>query len=325
MIRSRALACIVITASISCATGLGTVVSAAGDTSPQDQPLHVLFSAGATSIFRIQLTVTAHLDGEQTETIGVKTYVAPLTREVKSILTWRAQLRVLTVAADGAEIEESLAGFSATPAEISAADPASAKMAQALNDALAGWNQERTIHYHETLSGQTTGVPVDAAPPLDEQAPRVLSAWLLRALRPIVVLPARPVVLNDSWQEARSVALPNWSGASGSESGQWLSAASGSKLEIRLDDVQQITATVTAGPEKPPEGAADANFRGESLSTVGLDDGRLVNATRSAARTIVWTLTSAAGLSAPPRFSERLAIEIEIENCDETVCEDLHS
>jgi len=325
MIRSRALACIVITASISCATGLGAVVSAAGDTSPQDQPLHVLFSAGATSIFRIQLTVTAHLDGEQTETIGVKTYVAPLTREVKSILTWRAQLRVLTVAADGAEIEESLAGFSATPAEISAADPASAKMAQALNDALAGWNQERTIHYHETLSGQTTGVPVDAAPPLDEQAPRVLSAWLLRALRPIVVLPARPVVLNDSWQEARSVALPNWSGASGSESGQWLSAASGSKLEIHLDDVQQITATVTAGPEKPPEGAADANFRGESLSTVGLDDGRLVNATRSGARTIVWTLTPAAGLSALPRFSDRLAIEIEIENCDETVCDDLHS
>jgi hypothetical protein len=94
---------------------------------------------------------------------------------------------------------------------------------------------------------------------------------------------------------------------------------------VRLDDVQQISASVTAGAEKPPEGAADASFRGESLSTIALEDGRLVGATRSAARNIVWTLTPAAGLSDAPRFSSRLAVEIEIGNCDDTVCDDLHS
>jgi hypothetical protein len=324
MIRSRLLACVSTAATIISAVVIGFSVSAAGEPTPQDQALKVILAAGATSEFRIQLSVTAHLDGEQTETIGAKTYVAPFVREVKSTVSWRAQIRVISVSADGAEIEEMLQNFAATPAEIPAG-PESARMAQALNDALAAWSQDRTIRYRETPSGVTLDIPTEGAPPLDEQAPRVLTAWLLRALRPAAVLPARSVLLNDHWQDARSVTLPNWSGANGWESGQWLAAASGSKLMVRLDDVQQISATVTAGAEKPPEGAADASFRGESLSTIALEDGRLVGATRSAARTIVWTLTPAAGLSDAPRFSSRLAVEIEIENCDDTVCDDLHS
>ncbi|MGB6430929.1 MAG: hypothetical protein WBF06_10090 [Candidatus Acidiferrales bacterium] len=322
MIRARSLAFLSSVALI-VSGAVALAASAAhepGGSVAQGQPLQVLFSAGATSEFRIQLSVTAHVDGQQTQTIGAKTYVAPFTREVKSILTWRAQIRVLSVGADGAEIEESLEDASATPAEIPAG-PESARMAKALNDALAAWSQDRTIRYHESPSGQTLGVPPEGAPELDEQAPRVLTAWLLRALRPAVVLPTRPVLLNDRWQAARAVSLPDWSAASGWESGQWLAAASGSKLMVRLDDVQQISATVAAGPEKPPEGAADANFRGESLSTIALEDGRLVVATRSAARTIVWTLTPAAGLAAPPQFSSRLAVEIEIENCDDTACD----
>ncbi|MGD0840393.1 MAG: hypothetical protein ABSA32_04460 [Candidatus Acidiferrales bacterium] len=323
MPRTRPLACVF----------LATLISSSGAAGPAsgspagDQPLQVIFSVGATFEFRIQLAVTARVDGEQTETIGAKTYVAPFAREAKSVMTWRAQIRVLSVSADGAEIEESLDSFAATPAEIPA-DPQSARMAQALNAALSGWSQERTIRYRETPSGQTLGIPPDAAPPLDEQSPRLLSAWLLRALRPAAVLPARPMILNDHWQDARAIppsALPNWSGASGWESGQWLASASGSKLQVRLDDVQQVSAIVASGPEKPPEGVADASFRGESLSTIALDDARLVAASRSAARAIVWTLTPAAGLSAPPQFSARLTIEIDIENCDETSCDNLHS
>jgi hypothetical protein len=324
MTRSQSLACISIAALIISGAFAGAGVSAEGQPAPQDQPLQVILASGATSEFRIQLSVTAHLDGEQTETIGAKTYVAPFAREVKSVVNWRAQIRVLSASADGAEIEETLQNFSATPAEIPAG-PESARMAQSLNDALAAWSQDRIIHYREAPSGATLDVPAEAAPALDEQSPRVLTAWLLRALRPAAVVPARPVLLNDHWQDARSVTLPNWSGANGWESGQWLAATSGSKLMVRLDDVQQISATVTAGAEKPPEGAADASFRGESLSTIALEDGRLVSATRSAARTIVWTLTPAAGLTDPPRFSSRLAVEIEIENCDDTVCDDLHS
>jgi hypothetical protein len=324
MPRSPSFICIVF-AALAAAFAAGSAVGA-GQSSAADQSLRVIFSAGATSEFRIQLTVTAQLEGEQTETIGAKTYVAPFTREAKSILVWRAQVRVISASADGAEIEESLGDFTATPAEISDADPDSAKMAEALNDALAAWGAVRTIRYRETPAGAAIGVAADAAPALDEQPPRVLTAWLLRALRPAVNLPAQPIVLNDHWEEERAVpALPNWSGASGSESGQWLAADSASKLTVRLDDVQQISAMVTSGPEKPPEGAADADFRGESLGTVALDDGRLVRATRSAARTIVWTLTPAAGLTAPPRFSARLAVAIEIENCDDTSCDDLHS
>jgi hypothetical protein len=324
--RSRSLANIIVAALIVSAVALAAALGAraAGQSAAPDQSLQVILASGATSEFRIQLTVTAHLDGEQTETIGAKTYVAPFARDAKSVLSWRAQIRVISAGADGAEIEETLQNFSATPAEIPAG-PESARMAESLNDALAAWSQDRTVRYRETPSGATLGVPAEAAPALDEQSPAVLGAWLLRALRPAAVLPTRPVLLNDRWQDARSVSLPNWSGANGWESGQWLAAASGSKLMVRLDDVQQISATVAAGAEKPPEGAADASFRGESLCTIALEDGRLVGATRSAARTVVWTLTPAAGLADPPRFSSRLAVEIEIENCDDTVCDDLHS
>jgi hypothetical protein len=323
--RSRSLADMSIAAlTISAIVVSALGARAAGQSRAPERSLQVIFASGATSEFRIQLTVTAHLDGQQTETIGAKTYVAPFAREVKSVLSWRAQIRVISAGSDGADIEETLQNFSATPAEIPAG-PESARMAESLNDALAAWSQDRTIRYRETPAGATLGVPPEAAPALDEQSPPVLTAWLLHALRPAAVIPARPVLLNDRWQDARSVSLPNWSGANGWESGQWLAAASGSKLMVRLDDVQQISATVTAGPEKPPEGAADASFRGESLSTIALEDGRLVGATRSAARTIVWTLTPAAGLTDPPRFTSRLAVEIEIENCDDTVCDDLHS
>jgi hypothetical protein len=307
----------------SAAVAAGAISSASDDAGP-GQPFHVTFTSSANSEFRIQLTVTAHLEGQHTETIGAKTYVSPFTRDAKSILTWRAQTRVIAASADGAEIEETLDGFSSTSAEISA-DPDAARLAQALNAALSAWSHAAAFRYRETLSGETLGLPAEGAPALDEQSPRVLTAWLLHALRPAAALPARPVILDDHWQDARSVALPNWTGANGWESGQWMAAASGSKFQVRLDDVQQISATVAQGPEKSPDGAAQANFRGESLSTIALDDGRLVAATRSAARTIVWTLTPVAGLPTAPQFSTRLGVEIEIENCDESNCDNLHS
>ena len=193
-----------------------------------------------------------------------------------------------------------------------------------MQNALAKWETPRTLSYRESRFGQATDISADGAPELGEQTPRVLTAWLLHALRPDAALPARPLRLDDRWQEPRSVTLPDWSDASGWESGQWF-PASDSRMKARLDIVQQIDATVASGPEKPPEGDAAAKFHSESLSTVSLDDGSLSSANRSATREITWTPQPVSGLPAPPRFGSHLTVEIQIVSCDESPCSSLHS
>jgi hypothetical protein len=298
----------------------------------QDQPLERRFFAGATSEFRIQLKVTSRVEGQETVTIGSNAYVKPFAREASATISWTAHIRVVSFSADSASIEEALDGFEAqspspppVPGAPSSTDEAdTTRLEQALQNSLAKWETVRTLSYRESRAGEVTGVAADGAPDLGEQAPRVLTAWMLRALRPSAALPERPLRLDDRWQEPRSVTLPNWSATTGSESGQWF-AAGDSRTSARLDVVQQIDGTVASGPEKPPEGDAAARFHGESLSTVSLDDGRLLSATRSATREITWTLRPVSGLAEPPRFGSRLTVEIQIENCDETPCTDRHS
>ncbi len=310
-------------ATISCAA---VFLACAATPLAQDQPLERRFTAGAPSEFRIQLKVTSRVEGQETVTLGANAYVKPFAREASAAIFWTARVRVASFSADSASIVEELDDFEAQPKSASATndDPETLRLEQALQNALAKWETPKTLSYRESRFGQATDISADGAPELSEQTPRVLTAWLLHALRPDAALPARPLRLDDRWQEPRSVTLPDWSDASGWESGQWF-AASDSRMKARLDVVQQIDATVASGPEKPPEGDAAAKFHSESLSTVSLDDGSLTTATRSATREITWTLQPVSGLPAPPKFGSRLTVEIQIVSCDETPCNSLHS
>ena len=308
-------------ATISCAA---IILACAATPLAQDQPLERRFTAGAPREFRIQLKVTSHVEGQETVTIGMNAYVKPFTREASATVSWTARVRVASFSADSASMEETLDEFETQTPPATTDDPETARLEQALQAALTKWETPQTLRYHVSRAGQATDITAAGAPELGEQTPRVLTAWLLRALRPEASLPARPLRLDEHWQEPRAVTLPDWSNASGSESGQWF-AVTNSNSRARLDIVQQIDATVASGPEKPPEGDASANFHSESLSTVSLDDGSLLSATRSATREISWTLQLVSGLPQPPKFGSRLTVEIQIVSCDENPCTTLHS
>ena len=288
----------------------------------QDKPLERSFSAGASASYRIQLTVRSEVTGHETQRIGVKTYVKPFSRAADYSLAWTATRRVVSVDPVGtAEIEETLEDFGRLGLSSTPEDPEAAKLAGALREACGKWGVARVLRYRETPAGQLLGLASDGVPLLDEELPRVLSLWLLRALRPTAALPVAAIRFREPWQEPRAVRLPNWGEASGSESGEWLEANESSEPAVRLHLVQQISGTVASGAEKPPEGTAQAHFYGESLNTVSLGDARLLAAVRSATREITWTLAPVEGLPERPQFRGRLSVEVRIEACNEGPCQ----
>ncbi len=281
--------------------------------------LECTFAAGATTQYRIQLTVRSELHGEQPETVGAKTYVRPFSRAAERRVEWRATRHILSVSADGgADIEEQLDSFDeGSGLSYSPEDEDTRKLDQSLEAVVRKWIEpdSRTIRYRETSSGQLTGLGADGVPALDEASPPLLTLWLLRALRPAVTLPTRPVEFDVRWQEPRTAKLDGWTNVHGYEGGEWLVAPGSPEPAARLLASQQILGIVTGGPEKPPEGNAEGRFQGESLATLSLNDGSLLAATRSGAREITWTLAPVAGLDHPPQFRARLSAQIEIEEC----------
>lgn len=288
------------------------------------KPTEHTFKVGSGQAFRVDLSVRSEVEGQKTETVGAKTYVQPVSEWVEQKLEWQAQRRVVSVAADGmGEIEEALSNFS--DSQTSSDDsPESRKLLDALAAAVKPWELPRSLRYRETSEGNISGLGVEAAPQIDEGAPRILTAWLVRALRPTAVIPAHPISVGEPWQEPRAVHFAEWKDTSGSESGEWLSDTaelrSRGEPSIQLHATQEISGTIIGGSEKPAEGTATANFHGESLSRLALEDMRLLDATRSAVREVVWTLAPVAGLPTPPQFRGRLLVEIRIQACDETPC-----
>jgi len=290
----------------------------------QQNPVVRDFAVGTASRYRIQLKARSEVEGSRPVQIGVKTYVAPFSRSAEGQLSWQASRRVLSVAGDGsAEIEEILEDFQGVEVGEKASDEKddeSKKLLRVVSEALAHWRDKHTLRYRETREGQLLNLTPEGVPALGEELPRLLSLWLLRALRPAVALPATPPRLGDSWQEPRTAQLPNWADVRGSESGEWLPALAAAEPAMRLHIVQQLSGAVVSGAEKPPEGTAYALFHGESLNTLSLGDGRLLSATRSATRELTWTLAPVEGLRERPQFRGRVSVEVEIEACDDTSC-----
>jgi hypothetical protein len=286
------------------------------------QALRRRFQAGEVRVYRIQLTVRSELDGDRAETIGAKTYVHPFSRRAEGRWTWRATHRVLRIAPDGsAEIEETLDDFGGPGAPASpGSDPEEEKLRATMNQAMVSWagSGSRMLRYRETGSEGAMKISAEGGPGLGEASPPLLTLWLLRALRPAASLPDRPIVFGDTWQEARMARIAEWSGVHGTESGEWLEAGNNGAAEpaARLLTVQQIAGSVIAGAEKPPEGSAQGSFHGESLATLSLSDGRVLEAARSATREITWTLRPVEGLERAPQFRARLSVQIEIQECE---------
>ena len=295
--------------------------------SPNSDPLTLerTFTAGSTTQYRIQVTVRTEVEGQQPETIGAKTYVHPFARSAERLIAWRSTVHILSVASDGAaEIEETLNDFSNSTGEASPADDADAvKLTKALEEMSADWTkpETRTFRYREMPAGRLIGLESEFAPTIVEASPPLLTLWLLRALRPVATLPARPISIGDHWQEPRGILLGGWDDVKGTENGEWLepphagNSSADAEPAVRLLVIQQIEGKIVAGPDKPPEGAANGRFHAESLSTLSLSDGRVLAATRSATREITWTLAPVPGLEHAPEFHARLSVQIEIEEC----------
>lgn len=290
----------------------------------QTKPLERHFRAGTVATFRVELRIRSEVEGQKPVTIGAKTYIQSISQWVEQKLIWQSERRVASLADGGAaEIEEKLDGFSSAETS-SNDDPATRKLLDALVAAVKPWETPRILRYREMPDGKIAGLDGEAAPPVDEASPRVLTAWLLRALRPTVALPVQPVAYNKPWQGPRAVQFVEWPGTTGSESGEWLSGAAAIRAQgepiVQLHSTVEISGTVGAGAEKPSEGSAQAHFHAESLSALSLEDLRLMQATRSAVREVVVTLAPVEGLPAPPQFRGRLLAEIRIQNCDESPC-----
>jgi hypothetical protein len=301
-----------------------TLVFSVALTSAQSGPAFRYFQTSSTKTFRIALRIRTEIEGQKPSPVGAKTFLQPVNTWLEQNLSWQATRTVLSLSSDGtATIEEKLNGFSES---VSSSDDAEnkEKLLADLESSLAKWNTPKTLQYLELRTGQISGLAADSVPPLGESAPRVLTAWLVRALRPTAALPVHPLTFGQHWQEPRAVEFSEWSSTTGSEAGEWIGAPAGVRQRgeptVKLQTTQEISGSVSAGAEKPAEGSASAHFHAESLSTLALDDLQLRSASRTATRDIVWTLAPVEGLAKPPQYRGRLFVEISIQVCDENPC-----
>jgi hypothetical protein len=287
----------------------------------QERQLERTFSVGAAHTYRVRLTLRSEVEGQRPVPIGAKTYVEPFSRSAEVTLSWRAMSRVTSIADDGtAALEEALDEFDAPHFRSEPADDDAKKLLAALADTLAPWSVPRTLRYRETSAGQLIALPPEGVPALGENAPPLLTLWLLRALRPAVTLPGKPIIFGERWQEPRAAKLENWSDIRGIESGEWFDASGSVEPAVRLHVVQQISGVVAAGADLPEAGVAQARFHAESLTTLALLEGRVLAAERSALREISRTLEAVPGLPDPQRFRARLSVQVQIEDCNNNPC-----
>ena len=302
----------------------------------QNAPIQRIFYPKTSISYRVRLSMRTEVEGQRTEKIGEVTYAIPFHRAAESRLGWNVKRRVLSVSAEGeAQIEESLTEFNIAPSPANGAsdtgneDQAAKDLEEALRRTLAQWAQPRTITYRESPSGQVRDLPREAGPALGETGVPLLTLWLLRALRPGIALPARPLRIGDRWQEPRAMQLANWSDVSAAETGEWLEAQQHPESAVRLHIVQQISGQAPsartpraeslggASEERP---ATEVNFHAESLNTISLQDGRLLAATRSGVHEVTRMLEPVPGLPEAPRFRATISVQVEIEGCDDASC-----
>jgi len=324
-----------------CVLMLGSLWALQGSpvpTLPADQakPLRHTFHPADEWRYRVRLTVRSELEGLETAQAGAPEMTVQHSAEVK--LGWIISERVASVAPDGtAQIRVQLQKFgTVTHSHPSGAKDAQAvKLAASLDRMVSDWAHSRTLDFQVGPNGLARGIPPDGAPKLEESGRPLLTPWLNHALRPQATLPARPVRPGESWQEPRRVHMAEWTAVQAREKDEWLEAAAGEPTAVRLHVVQEISGRVFEHPagtsarrpeketgEGPPRGKnRTETFVGESLSTLALDDGRVLAATRSAHRVSDQELPPMEGTTQRRRSRATLSVQVEIEPCVEKDCE----
>lgn len=282
----------------------------------QEKPLTRTFASGAREAYRVEVTIRSEVHGISSETIGAKTYVKPIVRAADGTLAWTAVRRIGRIGAGGAaEIEESLEG----PAGECLREANAEKDLEALRDAVRrfceSWSAPRVIHYREGKDGSITDFPKEAAPDFGEDDVLLLSSWSRHAWRPSAILPSLPVRIGERRQQTTNLVLPALKKVEASDTTEWLPAP-GDVPAANLHVVQQIASgellIPVAGSPEPAQRHGEKTFFAESLSTLSLLDGSLLDATRSAARETSWTLDPVEGLPDAPKFSSKLSVTVTI-------------
>jgi hypothetical protein len=304
------------------------------------QRLTRIFSAGESHQYRIQLVVRTDVEGIHAEKVGTKAYLRPFEESAEETVKFRAVSRVAQILADDfAQVDEMDDDFSTFETQTLGGRPHAAKLQDSLTSTLARWmpNHALTCSYRQSHAGDLSDVGPNCAPGLQEDAPALLTPWLRVALRPAVTLPERPIQIGASWNEPRRVQLPAWNAIQASEENTWLAADADAAAEpgVRLLTVQQIAGDTASPGNGTPSTAASgaarggaanssgksnpadshAAFHAESLTTISLQSGAVLAASRSASRELAWTPSAWKGPSRPPQFRVRLAAQITIEEC----------
>jgi len=327
-----------IAAAIAGAGHAAPVRAAATQTGGQSPPkiLRRTFHPGDLWRYRVRLTLRSELEDLERAEPSASAKNVQQSAEVK--LDWIVTERVVSVTPDGAaRIQEQLEKFGTIEhsQESEAEDAEAVKPAATLDRTVTDWAHSHTFEFQVKPNGLTSEIPAEGAPKLEESGRPLLTLWMNHALRPQATLPARPVRPGESWQEPRRVHIAEWTTVQASEKDEWLDAPDREHAAVRLHVVQEISGRVLenragtsarAGEKEEGEtpsrgGSKTEAFIGESLSTLALDDGRVLAATRSARRESSQELPPAAGTTQPRRSRAILSVKVEIEPCVEKECE----
>jgi len=325
---------------VSLAVLLAGILAALGAAAQQqDLPLRRTFAVGDEWRYHVRLIVRSELEGPETLRIGGVTYVKTAQHAAEARVGWTATERVTRLAENrAANMHEEQEAFEALRLRLEpdADDAQAARLGESLRQMVSSWSKSRTLEFRVLANGGSAQLPPEAGPRLDEPPPPLLTLWLAHALRPAAALPERPVRVGEPWQEPRSVQVNGWTDVRAAETGEWLEAAAPRDYSAMcLHITQEISGRAGSpgtrsadaeggaanGEANRPEGEKTGSFFAESLSTIGLADGRVLAASRSARKEIIQVLPPVGGMTEAPRFRATLSLQVEIEICVEGRCE----
>lgn len=298
---------------LGCFLPLGAAVACVA---AQDKPLIQTFTLGRQDIYRVDVMIRSELRGVATEQIGAKSYVKPFVHAAEATLRWAATRKIAGVDTQGiAVVEESIDLPSGDCPSQVAQEESSARLREALAKLCESWKTLRVLRYREGSGGFIRDYPKEATPDFAESDFPLLAYWSRHAWRPTAIFPMEPLRPGQRYQHAIPPNNQPWSNKGGSESAEWLPAA-GESPALVLHVTQELSGE-GAGAVEAEDRTMHARrlqqvFFAESLSTLSLLDGSLIEATRSAKRETTWTLDPVEGLPDAPKFSSRLSVTVAI-------------
>ena len=285
----------------------------------QQKPFARHFVAATEERYQVTLNIRVESHGVTTETIAAQTYVTPAIRAAEINLRLSAIRRVVAVQSDGtADIEQTniAAGQQCEPISASLAQ-ADAKLQASLKSFCLAWAKNEAIRYSENANGKVIESKSTTLPPLDEDNPQLLSLWLLHAIRTSVIFPALNFEIGKKIQTSFQPASSLMKDAHGSQTIEWLDAE-GELPATTLHVVQQLSWAVhdASGAQRDSSTAPlakDESFFADSLTTLSLQDGSILHASRTASRTASHHVEAVPGFPQPPDFSSKLTLSVNIE------------